>query len=89
MSTTTNQPIATYVGNPFTWADVFTGGVKAKKMNVLTHEIVAECNAARDPDTLLSALVDTLNAGLLIKTARNDNPFLIHNPSLARGSQLT
>ena len=87
-TTPTNHPIVTSVENPITWADVVTGA-KAKRMDAFTHEIVAEITSAQDPDTLFTALANTPNAGLLIKTAGNENPFLIHNPSLAKGSRLT
>jgi len=86
-TTPTNHPIVTSVENPITWADVVTGA-KAKRMDVFTHEIVAEITAAQDPNTLFTALANIPNAGLLIKTAGNENPFLIHNPSLAKGSRL-
>jgi len=62
---------------------------KSKKMDAFTHKIVAEINTTQDPHTLLTALANTPNAGLLIKTAGNENPYLIHNPSLAKGSRLT
>ena len=87
-TTQTNHTNATNVENPITWADVVIGA-KAKRMDAFTHEIVAEITTAQDPDTLFTALANTPNAGLLIKTAGNENPFLIHNPSLAKGSRLT
>jgi hypothetical protein len=87
-TTQTNHSNASSASSPITWKDVVTGA-KAKRMDAHTHEIVAEIIAAPDSKALFTALAETPNAGVLIKTAGNDNPFIIHNPSWAKGSRLT